>query len=127
MPLAIVIGKKAVTDHQNITTLVTKIPEIIARYLTCNDLGGSLTTPEVDVKLETFGQHDISEQDLILTIMATGFPSRIANLKERTEQISTALLVTLEDLNFHGISVGVWIVPVKAEWNQFYIPYVDEE
>lgn len=88
--------------------IVKDLPEVVADALGCDDPEGSLSAHDIEVAVEEFGPMDISgDYDVQIMVEANDYPSRKANLKERTQQIADAFA---KDMNVEpGTTFYVWV------------------
>jgi len=83
-------------DREGIAIFVNALPQIVAEALTCPDPDGGLTPQDVEVSVEEYGPMDISgDYHLQVMIDANDFPSRRADLKQRTQQIADRLTAVI--------------------------------
>jgi hypothetical protein len=82
-----------VTVHE-VSVLQSVLPEIVAKRLSCEDEGGTLTAADVETWTSSFNTGDSHPHDVTVTILASDFPSRKWNLDERRTQIEQDLLAS---------------------------------
>jgi len=83
-------------DREGVARFVNALPQIVAEALTCSDPDGSLTPQDVEVGVEEYGPMDISD-DYHLQVMvdANDFPSRRADLQQRTQRIADQIAAVI--------------------------------
>ena len=94
--------EKHVSDR-TLTHLRDNLPDIVAKHLSCDDADDSkLTTNDIRVVFHNFGQFDVYQHPLELSILGNAFPSRVANVDERARQIHRDIeeLLTPLDVSF---------------------------
>lgn len=94
-----------------LSALSTDLPQAVAAAFTCDDEDGSLTADDIEVYFDTKNPWDVTPYPVLLDIEAMEFPSRVVNLKERTERLLQAVKAMLGDVKF-----GLWVKLVTACW-----------
>ena len=90
------VRHKSGMQKRDLEQVVGNLPHNVADALGCEDPGGSLMARDVEVAVEEFGPLDISgTYDLQVMVDASDFPSRQANLSQRTQQIADRLTTIL--------------------------------
>jgi hypothetical protein len=118
MPLVIVTRDPNRVEGLKLRALSDSLPGIVAKHLTCDDPDGKITSDDIEVKVQEYGQFDVHKKDLDIVIWAGRYPSRQANLGERRQSIEkdvsqilnggTIAFGSPEDIR-HG---SVWILPI---------------
>ena len=76
-------------NREGLVRLVSALPKIVADALSCEDPDGGLTPQDIEVSVEEYGPMDISgDYNLEVIVDANEYPSRLADLKQRTQQIA---------------------------------------
>lgn len=115
--------------HVRANNYLTKpIAEIVANELTCDDAGGSITSDDIEVELQPFGEMDKTNgMTITVQITADEFPSRKANLQERTDKIARAMqdlfrksgVILTPDVSVRR--AFVWVLLTPAGFTKFEI------
>jgi len=92
----------------------------VAKELSCRDFDGSLTSRDLEVKVEAFGPHDFNgKYGITVTILANDFPDRRVDLDARREQISRRLRAFLDDHGLTEVTGCIYIALVPASFGEF--------
>ncbi len=91
MPLVEVTRNPKFLDDEQARDFGPRLQRIVALRLTCGDPGGVLDEKEIEVRFRDPGPLDVNVSDLQVEIFANHFPSREANIDERTAQIAKDL------------------------------------
>lgn len=102
----------------NLHEVMDAMPQIVADALTAPaDPDGELGPEDVNVweaELPEFDYHDIDHHDLVITVLANNFPSRMANLDERRQQIIDKVRPLLQK----GVTFFVWVLCMPSSWGE---------
>lgn len=115
MPLVRIVTKVHVPNQLRLD-IRNAIQEIVARALTCSDLGGSLTSVDIDVELDFVGEYDLIKHDIAITVTANDFPSRKKNHHDRRRYIQREVDPMIPE----ELTGFVWLLLSTASYGEFH-------
>ena len=92
MPFVILKRNPKVISDDVVKAILKDLPTYVAEALYCHG-GGELTAGEVEIEVHEPGKLDVNYVDFEVTIVASDYPARQANLKERTQAIANLLAI----------------------------------
>ncbi|MBI2984730.1 MAG: hypothetical protein HYY50_03850 [Candidatus Kerfeldbacteria bacterium] len=104
MPLVVVNRNPERVSDENIRNLVLALTAVAAEQLSSDEM--ALGPGDIEIWVQDFGPLDVHTKDLEIIIWAHDFPSRRANLDERTARIAARV----KELAGADISGFVWIL-----------------
>lgn len=76
--------KRGALREADLLVIPTALQSIVALALNCSDKDGALTADMVEVRVTEVGPYDVNAVDVAVLVVANDFPSRKANIEERT-------------------------------------------
>lgn len=102
-------------DPRNFRDVMQSMPKIVAEALSAPEDNGALIPKEIEVwEMPTANKFygDIGHHDLQIVIYAHDYPSRLANLDNRRQQIIDNIKPLLQE----GVTFFVWVLCMPTSW-----------
>jgi hypothetical protein len=123
MPNVILKYESGAISISLIKKITEALPKIVANALNVETReDAKLTEEDVAVEVKTHGHMDQNTVILEITVIANDFPERKATLKERTDEIVTAIKTLIgneEQIERLQGNAFVWIMLVPASFQMF--------
>ena len=116
MPLVIVNKGERWIPEEYFNRLISRLPEIVAGALTCENPEGHLTPNDIEVWVRKFDQRDTRSDKLQILVFASLYPEREANLNDRQKAITDPIKEMFRSLNIHG---WVWVRLAPSSFGEF--------
>ena len=101
MPLVHVYTRRKffepVSGRHSLKVFAERLTEIAARALTVPGTKGALTSADVEVRVEEFGEFDVFNSDVAIVVLANMYEERLANLEERRIQFEQEVVSLLRE------------------------------
>ena len=88
MPLVIVTAKRGLLRNGSRQSLGEHLANVVAGALSCDDEGGVLSSDDIEVRFQDVSPHTYNAKPFAIEIFANDYPSRRANLADRTARIA---------------------------------------
>ena len=114
MPIVeVTVGPKV--DDGAINRLRELLPEAVSLAVECPEepYDGELKPGDVELHFRPVGAHDLSGLDVLVEVRSKWFASRAENRQARTDQLCSAVAVSL-----NGLTLGVFMTLPVAAWSQ---------
>jgi len=120
MPLVVITANRARDEltWDVLRQFAERLQPEVAHVLTCDDEGGQLTRHDIEVEVRDLNpQRSIGgdQYDIRIVVLANDYPTRRADLFERSEQLTDQLQPLLPE----GIHGFVWILLAPAAFVEF--------
>jgi len=112
MPLVEVVHSKVLL---NVPDMLKGIRAIVARALDCKEPGGDLTETDIEVRFRKYSEDDVTEHDVAITISASNFFAREADIDRRRAEIVEWVRGKLSQNNF---KFYVWVRLFPASFGE---------
>ena len=90
------------------------LQRLAVKHLSVKQVGGDLQEDDIDITFSEVGRYDRQKKDVVITITANRFTSRVVNREERLARFKEEALASGA---FHrDITVGFWLLLPTAAW-----------